>query len=93
MVRTDHSAGSVHGKSGHRTRSSRPDANGACNAIGLHLHLPHPLRHGGLAHVHRMRRLGEAAGCMFKDAVGVTWLYYFDFEIKVIAKLPDAIAA
>ena len=30
---------------------------------------------------------------MFKDAVGVTWLYYFDFEIKVIAKLPDAIAA
>ncbi len=23
-------------------------------------------------------------------AVGVTWLYGFDFEIKVIAKLPDA---
>lgn len=25
-------------------------------------------------------------------AVGVTWLYGFDFEIKVIAKLPDALA-
>ncbi|MDF2641934.1 MAG: endoribonuclease [Pseudomonas sp.] len=24
-------------------------------------------------------------------AVGVTWLYGFDFEIKVIAKLPDAV--
>ena len=25
--------------------------------------------------------------------VGVTWLYGFQFEIKVIAKLPDAVAA
>lgn len=25
--------------------------------------------------------------------VGVTWLYGFDFEIKVIAKLPEAVAA
>lgn len=24
-------------------------------------------------------------------AIGVTWLYGFDFEIKVIAKLPDAV--
>jgi len=26
-------------------------------------------------------------------AVGVTWLYGFDFEIKVIAKLPETISA
>ena len=26
-------------------------------------------------------------------AIGVTWLYVFQFEIKVIAKLPDASAA
>ena len=25
--------------------------------------------------------------------IGVTWLYGFDFEIKVIAKLPEASAA
>ncbi|MEA3251892.1 MAG: RidA family protein, partial [Pseudomonadota bacterium] len=25
-------------------------------------------------------------------AVGVTWLYGFDFEIKVIAKLPESAA-
>ena len=28
-----------------------------------------------------------------RTAIGVTWLYGFQFEIKVIAKLPEASAA
>ncbi len=35
-----------------------------------------------------------APGCSFKDvAVGVTWLSGFQFEIKVIAKLPGVVGS